>query len=54
MDERKMLEKLRKIFNGKLNIEDFMKYYNINLSNKDIVPTIKENTAKTKKIIIVH
>lgn len=54
IDERKMLERLRKIFNGKSSIEDFMKYYNINLFNKDIVPTIKENTSKAKKIIIAH
>lgn len=51
-DRNTMLEKLNKLFSNKITIDEFLKYYNINLSNKEIIPTIKENTDKVKRLII--
>lgn len=52
IDRNTMLEKLNRLFTNKITIDEFLKYYNINLSNKEIIPTIKENTDKVKRLII--
>ncbi len=54
IDENKMLQMLRKVFNKDINIEAFLKYYNLNLSNKELIPAIKENLNKSKKLIITQ
>lgn len=51
-DRNTMIEKLNNLFSNKITLNEFLNYYNINLSNKEIIPTIKENTDKVKRIII--
>lgn len=52
-DKEKMFHKINQVFDKKISISDFLNYYNINLLNKDLIPTIKEETNKCKRISII-
>ena len=52
IDKEKMIEKINQVFN-KISITNFLNDYNINLLNKDLIPIIKEEKNKCKRISII-
>lgn len=52
LDKETMIERLNTLFDKKITIEDFLDSYNINLLNKELILTTKEEINKCKKIII--
>lgn len=53
LDKDKMKKKINQVFDHKLSVSDFLDSYNVNLLNKDLIPTIKEETDKCKRISIM-
>ena len=52
-DQEQMLRKLSQVLEQKLSILDFLNGYQINLLNANLVPTIKANIDKCKRISII-
>lgn len=48
-----MIKKLNLVLSNKLSIIDFLESYEISLTNSKLIPTIKENTNKCKRISII-
>ena len=53
LDKDRMKKKLNQVFEQKLSISEFLNNYNVNLLNKDLIPIVKEETGKCKRISIV-
>lgn len=53
MDKEKMVKRINQVFDKKISISDFLNSYNVNLLNKDLIPIIKEETNKCKRISII-
>ena len=53
LDKETMIKRLKALFNNKITIKDFLDIYNINLLNKDLIPVIKEESNKCKRMVIV-
>lgn len=53
IDSEKMVKRINQVFDRKISIENFLNNYNINLLNKDLIPIIKEETNKCKRISII-
>jgi len=52
-DKDKIIKSLNKVFERRISISEFLNIYNINLLNKDLIPIIKEETNKCKRISII-
>lgn len=52
-DSTKMIKKLNLILAGKITIQQFWDSYNIDLQNKELIPAVKEETSKCKRIVIM-
>lgn len=52
-DKDKMIKSLNKVFEQRISISEFLNIYNVNLLNKNLIPIIKEETNKCKRISII-
>lgn len=48
-----MIENLNKLFDKKISSEQFLNMYDANLLNKDLIPLVKQNASKIKRISII-
>lgn len=53
LDKETMIKRLNALFTEKITIKAFLDSYNISLLNKDLIPIIKEETSKCKRIMIM-
>lgn len=52
-DKEKMTKKLNQVLEQKLSIPDFLDSYQISLLNKNLIPLVKEETSKCKRLSII-
>jgi len=53
LNKETMIKRLNALFNGKITIKAFLDSYDISLFNKDLIPIIKEDANKCKRIVIL-